>query len=110
MKHRLLVLIVGALALSSCSSYDPVRAVCTDYSLEVVEESSPPLIDRNHPGSAGNKQGYEGGMKDWPWPIAWRDSGEGIVIPTPNTPEGFDCVARIKVRLVKKQISPERES
>jgi hypothetical protein len=29
---------------------------------------------------------------------------------TANTPEGFDCVARIKVRLVKKQISPERES
>jgi hypothetical protein len=60
MKHQLLVLF-ASLTLISCGSNDSPRTVCTDYSLEIVEQSSPPLIDKNHPGSAGNRQGYEGG-------------------------------------------------
>lgn len=34
---------------------------CPDYFMELVENSSDPLIDQSHPGSSGNKRGYEGG-------------------------------------------------
>jgi hypothetical protein len=35
--------------------------VCTRYRLEFAGQSTAPLIGRDHPGSEGNMQGYEGG-------------------------------------------------
>lgn len=39
----------------------PDDTAAAGYSLELVQGSNTPLIDRSNPGSAGNRNGYEGG-------------------------------------------------
>jgi hypothetical protein len=64
MKHYLgnLLLIIPALLLFKCQSGRVLQKDCRiQYSLELIGDSESPLIDQHHPGSSGNKKGYEGG-------------------------------------------------
>ena len=55
-------LVIGVIFLGSCK---PKSQKATwkvpSYEMRVMEESTQPLIDQDHPASVGNKRGYEGG-------------------------------------------------
>src|SRR5205809_807256 len=62
MKSYKLLLLLLSFFLHQCSTTKTFKnKSCPDYFMDVVENSSIPLIDQSHPGSSGNKRGYEGG-------------------------------------------------
>lgn len=75
--------------LCQCSPSKVLQTVsCPDYIMELVEESKTPLIDQLHPGSSGNKKGYEGGtvfMRNSEYNMFVTEQINGIV----NTRTGY---------------------
>lgn len=61
MKYNIFLWVLTILSIVSCQNSIERMPCYTDYSLELVEESLSPLIDKMHPGSKGNERGYEGG-------------------------------------------------
>ena len=61
MKRQISLCFIVLILSAPCQSKKPIKPFYTDYYLQLIEESQSPLIDKNHPASAGNLKGYEGG-------------------------------------------------
>ena len=59
--YRLVPILLSFFLLQCATTKISKNNSCSDYFMDLVENSSIPLIDQSHPGSAGNKRGYEGG-------------------------------------------------
>lgn len=59
--YRLAPILLSFFLLQCATTKISKNNSCSDYFMDLVENSSIPLIDQSHPGSAGNNRGYEGG-------------------------------------------------